>query len=507
MHSELRAGFVAGITALVMIHSSNAADPMPSKSFSEYALAAELGKDQAYAVELLIDHVRMIHDEDYWDDAMERDEAREAADYTPAFTKKQVEFAAGKLTEMEEWISLQRVSGKQPLRDITVLRFLPGLQGLALGNNEVTSLDPLNGMGELRRLHLDENKIRNLSPLARCTKLEELSVQGNPVEDFSAIVALPNLKKLSISWYQVPALGKAVKLGSLQELDISFAGDSEREPVPLESLAVLPEMPELRQLRGVDSHSLKGIGRFPRLLNLVNFGGDVRSLEPLSEAPNLTSINILDSKVSDLEPLTKLPRLRSLCLDTDAAEVSLEPLRRAPLLHDVTVRCQKKEPDALKKLRAGLSSWDSEFLAKNARYKADLKLQVVSKDEFKAIDHKAPYGTRNPEGDLGVLGSELDWLDKRIATVFDRKLVEDEDFAIPHQWQECRWRDVHLLTPKSMDSLRAIAGGIQEILCHTKTDWIIYLEADESYTIWIYPDKVVVAEEQAQLVKGLLGDE
>lgn len=490
---------------LASLLPSSAADPVNIPSFSDYALAPALSADEALTVELLIDSVRASHDESYWDDAMERDEAREAKDYKPSFTKEQVALAAAKLPG-EDWLSIQMVSKRIPVRNLSPLRYMTRLEGLAAGSNEIANLAPLKGLTELRRLHLEDNKVVDLSPLAACTKLRELHLDDNPVADFSPIAGLRELSQLSITSDQMPALRKAGKLPFLKQLTVSFIWDVDLETIPLESLEALPEMPELQVLGGIKTRSLAGVQRFTKLRNLsVDLGDHEPSLELLGSLGTLTHLHLTGDKIADIGPLSKLAGLRSLWLLTGAPSVKLKPLEKLSMLHEANVRCGGKEPAEAKKLQAKLSPWEGEFQAKEARHKPELTLVTVDEKGFDAIDDKAPQGTRDPDSNVGLLGSELEWLDAKIKPVFGRKLEEDEDYSIPFNWQERRWRDVILHTPKADKDLARIVGGIQKVLCETKNDWIIHLESETEYKLWIYPDKLVVPQEHEATVKRLLG--
>ncbi len=487
-------GFVAAI-----ILPANSADIMKPATFAEYALSANLNADQTYMVESMIDMARINFDESYWDDSSEQIDERRKPDYKPRFKKEHVTPSARELGKLD-WMSFQNVNGERPVRDIGALRFYPAVQGLAFGENEIADISALEGHLELRRLHLKRNHIRDLSPLVGCSKLELLEIGGNPVEDLSVLGKLPSLKQLQISADQLPVFRKAGVLPHLVELDISFI-DSK----PLESFLEFPAMPKLSSLRGVSTKSLSGLEKFPSLRNLVNLSGNFDSLEPLAALPVLARINILSTKVTDLAALSQLAGLKAVWINTTAATLDLSPLGALPGLREVSVKCKDRDHPGLAGLRKGLKTWDADFFSQTPRHIPSLKLEVLDEKAFAALDHQPPHGTRNPDGDLGLLSSELQWLDGKLAAVFARRFEEDEDYHIPHQWQECRWRDVQLLGDRTKPALASIIGGIQTVLSHCKNDWIIYLQVEEGeFELWIYPDKVVVARKHAKAIEKLL---
>jgi hypothetical protein len=83
--------------------------------------------------------------------------------------------------------------------------------------------------------------------------------------------------------------------------------------------------------------------------------------------------------------------------------------------------------------------------------------------------------------------------------------LDGEDYSIPFMWQERRWRDVMFHTPTADKELARIVTAIQKILCEAKNDWIIHLESETGYKLWIYPDKLVVPRENEAVIKRLLG--
>jgi len=481
-----------------LVIKSLSAEPMTVKTFADYASQPDLNDDQTYMVEMIVDSARSEFDESYWDDFSERIDEREKPDYKPQFKREHIAPAA-RIVIDRDWLSFQRTNGERPIRDIDALRFFPKVVGLSLGENEISDISPLAGFSELRRLHLEKNRLRNLSPLGSCSKLDQLEIEGNPVEDLSVLAKLPSLKRLSISADQLPAFGKVEILPQLVELDISCDGK------PLTSFHGLPAMPKLASLRGVDTASLAGLERYPSLCNLVNFSGNFGSLEPLAALPLLTHFNFPTTKVKDLAPLSRVAGLKDIWIGTNSKTLDLTPLESISGLRGLSVKCAGKEPAGLAPLRKKLKSWDEDFHVTPARHTPSQKLEILDEKAFGALDRKPPHGTWNPDGNAGLLGSELEWLDQKIEAALGKWLEEDDDYHFPYQWQGCRWRDLQLMSENSLGALPRVVGDIQKVLSHSKNDWIIYLQSDGGdLNMWVYPDKVVVAEEHAEMAKALL---
>jgi hypothetical protein len=472
---------------------------MIAQSFAEYASSFTLSDDEVYTVELLIDRVRSRFDPNYYDDWSERDDAREAPDYRPSFLQEHILPAAKELA-FDTGVSFQRLNdAERPVRDLTPLRYLPQLSRLILMNNEVTDLSPLSGSANLRTLYLNQNPVKDLSPLASCINLHDLHLGDTPVDDLSPLQDLPNLRELSVSINQISALRKLRTLPALRWLEFDLE--------TFDSFEGFAEMPQLRVIRGAHVTSLNGLERFRKLENLINLWGGGSSLEPLRSAKSLTHVNILRSRIDSLEPLSGLFALRDLSVDTEVRKLDLKPLEGLPALHEVSIECSGVEPKGLARLRSKLSSWDVEFRSEQPRHTPSLAMEVVDQDTFNYYDSKALFNVTDHDTNHGLLSSELCWLDKQLEQMFASAFTEHDDYAIPSNWCGGRSRTVVLYSESAVKVFPNLVLGMQKILSHAKPDWIIYFQSDgvePDFIAWIYPDRIMVTEEHAEIVRRLI---
>ena len=472
---------------------------MRASSFAEYASLPDLTADETYTVELLIEIVRDKFDPTYWDNWSDRGEAREAPDYRPTFSRDHIQPAAAELMTLS-WVSFQRLGdAERPVRDLSALRFLPEMSSLVLIDSEVSDLTRLLDCKKLRKLHLQQNPIRDISPLAGCVNLEELELGNTPIEDFSVLQTLPSLRTLSISKEQLSVFKNLERLPALEKLELGLDTFNSFDGFPL--------MPQLRVIQGAHVLSLSGLERFPMLENLVNFSGTFDSLEPLRELKYLTHVNILNSRVRSLESLSGLLALRECRLSTAAKKLDLSPLQALPALHEITVKCKEKEPASLANVRSELSSWDVEFRAKTARHPPSLELEVVDLETFEFYDKRKPFGLSETDRNEGMLSSELDWLDRHLEQVLAVDFNEDDDYKIPFNWNGARSRTIVLYSRKAIQAFPRIVSRIQNVLSMAKKDWIIYLQSDDAepeFTVWVYPQKIMVTRECADTVRTLI---
>jgi hypothetical protein len=177
--------------------------------------------------------------------------------------------------------------------------------------------------------------------------------------------------------------------------------------------------------------------------------------------------------------------------------------------------CDDKE---LAALRAELSSWDSEFKTDSKIIKPSLDVHVVDQATFDHYDSKAPYGIRTNECNEGMLGSERSWLVEEIREALSTRFEDDKDFHLPYTSGFQRTERVVIYSVEAYESFREVVATIQRILCETNNEWIIWCQSllgespeeqeipddAEDFIVWIYPQKIMVAEEHAGVVRKLM---
>jgi hypothetical protein len=467
-------------------------------TFSEYAAQKTLSEDEIRTVETLIEHVQWKFDSAYWDDWTGCDASPRKTEYKLRFEIQHLRAAEKALADLD-WVSFQRSEEDWPIRNLQALRYLNQLSGLCLNDTDVAELGPLCACRNLRRLELSRIPARDISALAGCRNLEKLNLQGTHLTSLAVLEALMHLRELAISLEHVPLLEELPCLPALEKLEI-IGG-------VFDSFAEFPEMPKLRVLWGARVRSLDGIGRFGRLESLVNFGGEITRLDPLQEAAKLTHVNILDSRVSSLAPIASLHGLRVFRLHTRQAQLDLSPITGLPVLHEASIKCAGREPEAFRAIRERLTSWDAEFFVPTPRFTPALKLEIVDQETFDFYETKGRFGLTAADTNSQLLTSELAWLDGRLREVFAFGLEKEADFSLPFRWGGARSRSVIVMSDRAVEFFRSIVLGMQEVLCHAKNNWILYLQSDGTETeilAWIYPSRIVTTEEFAGTLRRLI---
>ncbi|XP_048590343.1 leucine-rich repeat-containing protein 9 isoform X2 [Nematostella vectensis] len=109
--------------------------------------------------------------------------------------------------------SIPSISGLQLSR-------LPNLKALFLQGNEITKVDGLEGLQDLRELVLDRNKIKCISEYSFINQwnLIELHIEENRLKELSNLDHLQNLQRLYLGMNRIQDLSQFEKLESLSNL-------------------------------------------------------------------------------------------------------------------------------------------------------------------------------------------------------------------------------------------------------------------------------------------------
>jgi len=472
-------------------------------------LARNPGLDQetAFAICRMLDSVGRVLLDDWDWDWLEK----KRQDYRSLIDLAIVE-PAWKLLLTMEWFSLQTVSNHdKKISTIAPLEGMLNLRTLVLQNNLITDLSPLSRSLGLKALNCFRNRIRDLTPLRTLQSLEELGVAENPVGSFQALEDLPNLRKLYMSASQIPGLSKCKRLGAVQALTVSDDG-------VIKNFVRFPEMPALKVFTAWNAKELTGIERFASLETLGFFGGKFSSLNSLATLKELTHLTICTSTPVSVEPLRGLYALRYLSVNCPKVR-GLTELARLPALREIEMddesTCDAKELGALRK---NLTEWDAEFKADGREVQPSLHLEIVDQETFDYYDTKAAFGIRSGECNEGMLDSEREWLLAEIKDALGVKFEDEKEFELPYTSGFRRSERLIIYGVDAYESFREIVTLVQEILCQTRNDWIIWCQSllrespeeqeipaeMEDFVVWIYPDKIVATEENGAVVRKLI---
>jgi Leucine-rich repeat (LRR) protein len=411
----------------------------------------------------------------------------------------------------KDWFSLQTTNDiDKRISTIVPLGGLTNLRTLVLQNNLITDLRPLSGMSKLTNLSISANQVSDLIPLKNLLSLEELSLGGNPVDSLRVLEELPNLRELNLTPDQLPKFEECKSLPRLAALDVY--GD---QRIP--HFKNWPEMPALKLLKAYAAQNLDGLERFTSLETLKLSVGTYSDLNPLRNLKALNHLELIASQPLTAEPLAKLHALRSLIIHCPKVE-GLTALAGLPVLRKLDLGKSACNRLQLEAIQSGLGSWDKEFKTEKNKVEPALHLEVVSQETFDYYDSKAPYGIPPGQVDDGMFESEREWLIEEISEALSMDFSEDTDFLLPRTTGTQRTERLILYSLQAYESFRDIALAVQRILCQMRNDWIIWCqsllwespedqeipEGVEDFIVWIYPNKIMVSEQDAETVRKLI---
>lgn len=234
------------------------------------------------------------------------------------------------ISALAELTALRDVDlGQNQVRDITPLATLPNLEAVDLRVNRITDLRPLAGLAGLRRLQLSNsyyqvsgqapgNVIRDWSPLAGLTGLEHLELTALELTDIQFLAGLRNLKRLILgkseagySNNRIADISLVAEMPQLETLEIGYNG--------IASLDALRGLTRLRELYmgGNAVADLSPLAGLTNLTHLIMNNNDVADLSPLSGLNQLTVLQAQGNRIESLAPLSPLTQLTELVLGSD----------------------------------------------------------------------------------------------------------------------------------------------------------------------------------------------
>ncbi len=406
---------------------------MDSEAFIRWALDPARTLEERFATELVVEmgvtwwHVdRKNYNHESYEVRQERVRQRALNPaYEPHYTEDAVRKAAGQLHKFTWW----PVHGgwhDRPVRDISVLRFLPALEKVDTSGG--VNLEVLGDLPKLRDLTLSASE--DYRAIARCRQLRSLTLvhwrqyaHGVPMwPDFSGLEQLDQLETLVLEGnllaFRAPVTWPKVRTAVLK-----------CQPLAARSLRELPRLPacEFLTLAGVER--LDGIEAFPRLRNF-RLETDVRDFAPLAALEKLTCFTCSAFQPLDLRPLTRLPQLQ--CATFDArfrfAYAPVQPrdfaqLGGAPKLRELHVTdCPPVELEVAA-LNATLPPWDDALLAATPR-PLPAKLRMITAPPGKVPSRREVQCDPGDAGlpDAGLRECEGRWVGRFVEKTVSARL-------------------------------------------------------------------------------------
>lgn len=165
--------------------------------------------------------------------------------------------------------------------NVAELSLYTGLEVLYLSSNDLTSLEPLRTLVNLRKLVVHRNKrLASLRGLERMTALEELQARRMQVADIEALRGLVNLRIIDLSRNQIA--------------DVSALSALERlEKVLLDHNVI---------------NDIAPLGAKPALRHVSFYGSNVRDIKPLYSNQNMEIFGVRGEGRVDCDQISEMRR-------------------------------------------------------------------------------------------------------------------------------------------------------------------------------------------------------
>ena len=170
---------------------------------------------------------------------------------------------------------------------------------VSMSNTNVSRLEGISALTDLRYLDLAGTRVSDLSVLRNLTEVEMLDIRGTLVADLEYLRSLHCLQHLNIAGTRVESLAPISRLTDLKWIDID--GSLIKDLSPLHQLRELRHL-DIQKTRVRD---LDPISTLTSLTYLDIQGTDVETLDGVSGLGNLRSLNISSTKISDLRPISR----------------------------------------------------------------------------------------------------------------------------------------------------------------------------------------------------------
>ena len=197
------------------------------------------------------------------------------------------------------------------------LKRAAGLETIDLsGRPDITNLEPLSRMENLKTLRIAQTPVSDLTPIRNLTKLETLDAAGTMLSDLSPLQYFSSLKELNISGTLVTDLKPIAGFESLERLYLNNT--------QIVDFNLLKDLNSLKDLRLAGSN-ISDLGFTQSLSNLeilMISNTSISDLTALAGHPKITELFCDNTPVMSLMELKKMPKLRRVYMDNTRLSIS-----------------------------------------------------------------------------------------------------------------------------------------------------------------------------------------
>ncbi len=207
----------------------------------------------------------------------------------------------------DDWYAGKKIRGE--ITSLEDVKLLPNLRTICLAAQQISDISPLSGLPLLEKVEFKHNRIPDVSALSGLTALASVGINDNPVADLSPLARCRALRCLDLC--DVPGYDPAAldRMGNFEFLDIANKTDSYAH-LGARRIRVL-------KIGYSSIDSLSYLSDVTGLISLEVKHSNLTSLSGIEVHTELTYLNIAGCAIGDLSPLAKLPALQTLVLSED----------------------------------------------------------------------------------------------------------------------------------------------------------------------------------------------
>ena len=206
-------------------------------------------------------------------------------------------------------ITEANVSGDENITNLEPLAELSELRTLDCSGTKVSDINPIRNLNKIKELNISNTNITDISNLKYANVVQNFKADNTKIDDISVVNFFKDLNNLSISNTDVENITPLLRCINLTNLDIS--GSKVSDLSPLSNLLKLYDL-------DVSNTPVSDLSPLQNLVNLhfLNIEGtEVTDLSPLDGLTKLNEINFSNTKIADLKPLAELSHLTKIYCD------------------------------------------------------------------------------------------------------------------------------------------------------------------------------------------------
>lgn len=195
--------------------------------------------------------------------------------------------------------------------DINPLKHLTNMRQLYLSKNQIEDISALENMNYLYELNICENSLTNIDALQNKTNLGYLFLADNNIEDISSIESSVKLLSLDVAGNKIKNIDSLVNMKKMTSVELA---ENEIEDIsPLQYVSGL-ESVSLGGNKIVDISPLENV---TSLTDVVLAYNEVKDVSPLANIKNLTVLILDDNNIEDISCLAPLTNLTLLSVENN----------------------------------------------------------------------------------------------------------------------------------------------------------------------------------------------